>query len=262
MTLDLARALAIREQSRGAHTTVLLGQVTAVAGTSVTATVAEQTITIPRLRSYATPAAGDIILVLRHGTALYAVGALNAATVVIPPDPDDEVGDTRPPPPTVVRTRTFRPNFTGTWRGRWRGDTPNVIQGGGAAAGRLGRNFGAAYYGNGPSSLNGTAVSGNVRIKRVPGGAFEKYSRIVTLRLLPQKSRPSGKPPSIGSFRGPSLEVGETATVGLPTGWVTRLLNGTAGGIGVGVDADYPHIHLAGRSNWSSAFQITLRFRR
>lgn len=263
MTLDLARALAIREQSRGAHTTILLGQVTAAAGTTVTATLAEQTVTMPRLRSYGSPTVGDIVLVLRHGTALYALGALNAAAVVIPEDPDDDVGDTKPPPSTIVRTRSFRPNSTGTWRdGRWRGDTTNMIQGGGGGSTGHGRNFGAAYYGNGPSSLSGSGVSGNVRVKRIGGGAYVGRPQTVTLRLLPNRSRPGGKPPFIAAIRGPNLAVGQSAVVGIPTPWVNHLIQGSAGGIGVGVDADYPHIHLAGRNTWSSAFQITLKFRR
>jgi hypothetical protein len=196
---------------------------------------------------------GDVALVLKSGGNLYALGALNAEpSAVPPPDPDDD------PPPFLetVRSRTFRPLFTGTYRGGWRGDTNALYQG--DWTGR-GRNFGAAYYGSGPSSLTGTAVSATLRYKRLTGGVYGRGAP--TLRLLEHRNRPGGFPAFSRSIRGAGVTIGDTVTVNLPLSWAAALLAGTAGGIGIGVSADAPYIQLAGRSAWGPAMELTIRWR-
>lgn len=252
--MNLAQALAARDQ-RGVRnpSTTLLGWVVSSTSTTVTVDLGEQTVTMPKVRDYASPAANDVVLVIKTGRLLYCIGAVNAAPVVKPPA-DPEV----PPPPASneVRTRSFRPVSVGTYRGGWRGDTGDVLQGDWSGHGV---NQGAAYYGSGPAGLTGTAVSGTVRVKRLAGGVSAPQSP--TFRLLDHKRRPAGAPSFSDTFAGPAIAIGDTRAVALPTAWVTALINGTAGGIGIGVAGSSPYIRLAGRGAWAPSFELTIKWK-
>lgn len=263
MTLDLATVL----DSRGKRATTtagqLLGWVTASGVSTVTVRFADKTIaTMPRLRTYAAPAVNDVVIVIKVGPALYCLGALNDGPSPPPADPPPAEGDgssTVPPPAPVQRTLSFRPVSTGTWRagnpGAWRTDTTDMLQGDASGGGI---NYGAAYYGTGPSGLTGAAVVGTVRIKRLPGGDPDAVRP--TLRLLAEQDRPAGEPVDTAQLLGPLLAVDATATVELPDPWTQALIDGTAGGIGIGVDATTPYLVIAGKSSWPAAAELTITY--
>lgn len=254
MGLDLATALAQRSQHVRTPASHFLAYVLSSTSTTVTLRLADNsTLTVPKLRSYS-PSVSDVALVLKAGGAMYALGALNAAPVT-PPDPSVDP-DPEPPSSTTVRSKTFRPTFTGTYRNGWRGDTSALYQG--DWTGR-GTNYGAAYYGSGPGGLSGIAVSATVRMQRHSGGAYGGQSP--TLRLLTNKSRPGGFPSYSKALRGPSLSIGESKTFSIPVSWAQALINGTAGGIGIGVGSSSPYIQLAGRGAWGPAMELTIRWK-
>jgi len=251
--IDLASALAQRDARTPAP--ILLGWVTASTSAAVTVKFADgTTATVPKVRSYTSPTPDDVVIVLRHGGRFYCLGALNAAPVAQPaPQPEDQ-----PPPAPSEHAQTFRPTFTGTWRGGWLGTTDDLYQG---ATGGGSRNYGAAYYGNGPSGLAGTAVSGSLRIRRAYGTG-PNAARTPTLRALTEKTRPNAQPAYSLQIAGPALKPGEAATVALPVGWVVALLSGTVGGIGVGVEAADPYLRLDGRAAWAASMELTIRYRK
>src|SRR5262245_1359961 len=130
--LDQTIATATDESARGNRTTVELWTVQSVSGNGVTVVNTNQRLTFPYLRSYriastSNPAAGDVVLVLRSGSAGWILGAFGPqpATPVPPPPPVPP-----PTPPAQSGTTTILPTFTGTWRsGSWRGDTSALYQG-------------------------------------------------------------------------------------------------------------------------------------
>lgn len=291
--MDLATALALKAQStaaRGRSLTGDIGTVTAYTATTVTVTVSNGgSMTVLKSRQYAAPAINDTVVLLGFGGTWYAAFAINAAPVAPPEQPDEEAPSIppkpKPPPPKppatttprppakpkpkppsnvgttpnpkpTQKSKTFKPIWTGSYRGGWRGDTKDLYQG--DWTGR-GSNYGCAYYGNGPSALSGIAVKGTVRIKRIAGGAYG--AQHPTLRLLGAKSRPGGAPGYSATIRGPALAIGQTATITLPVAWVTRLLNGSSGGIGIGVGGSSPYVGLAGKGTWSAAFELTLTYK-
>lgn len=252
--MNLAEALAAREQ-RGVRTpsTTMLGWVVSSSGNEVTVDLGDDVVTIPKVRDYSSPTADDVVLIVKTGRQLYCIGAVNAAPVAKPP-----VDETIPPAPTPVetRTRTFRPTSVGSYRdGRWRGDTTDALQG---DWGGFGINYGSAFYGSGPGGLNGTAVSGTVRVKRIAGGAGSSQSP--TFRLLTERKR-SGFPDSSATFVGPALAIGQDWKVVLPDSWTQALIDGTAGGIGIGVASSSPYVRLAGPGSWSPSFELTIKWK-
>lgn len=252
--MDLATALRIRDQKPRPGATTFLGWVQSSSSTTVTVKLADDTssVTIPKLRGWS-PINGDIALVIKTGGALYGIGSLNDGPVTEPP-PDE--GDD-PPPTNPVRTATYRPYYTGTYRGSsWRSDTADVLQGDWTGKGL---NYGAAYYGRGPSSLSGVAVSGTVRIMRASGGAPQ--ARIPRIRLLQHSYKPSGSPTVATGvvLDGPRLLIHQSATVPLPVSWVQQLIDGQAGGIGLGI-ADNAYLGLLGRKWWAPSMELTLKY--
>lgn len=251
--MNLAQALAARDQ-RGVRTpsTTLLGWVVSSTSTEVTVDLGEETVTMPKLRDY-TPAVNDVALILRTGRLLYCLGAVNTGPISKPgTDPDMPAA----PSAHEVRTRTFRPVSVGTYRGGWRSDTGDVLQGDWTGHGI---NQGAAYYGSGPAGLSGTAVSGKVRVRRLAAGSGA--AQAPTFRLLDHKRRPSGAPSYSDTFVGPAIAVGEDRTVAIPDAWTQALINGTAGGIGIGVAGTSPYLRLAGRGAWSPSFELTIKWK-
>ena len=55
------------------------------------------------------------------------------------------------------------------------------------------------------------------------------------------------------------MEVGEVRTVSLPTSWGQKLVNGTAGGIGIHVAGSSPYVRLAGKA--AGFMTVTLKIR-
>lgn len=271
--LDLSSALAVREQRKYARppAQLMLARVVSSTGSTVTVVMNDDgtgdPVTAPKMRAYSAPQVNDVVILAKSGQSLYCLGALNASPVP-PPNPENEGpelpsgggtsgGQMSPSPPAapVERTKSLRPIFTGTYRaGAWRTDTTDLYQGTGTVAGV---EYGAAYYGSALTALGALeALSGTVRIQRIRAGFA--VSRIPRLRLLTAIDPPPGAPVSTQFFDGPPLSIGEAVTVDLPLSWVTALLNGSAGGIGIDGD-DY--LRLAGPSNWAPAMELTLTYR-
>lgn len=271
--LDLSAALTVRNQRLNSRppAQLMLAWVVSSVGSTVTVVLSDsaeaEPLTVPRVRAYSAPQVNDVVIIAKSGRNLYCLGALNSSPVP-PPNPENaepeppsgggtsggEMSPT-PPPVRVELTKTFRPTFTGTYlASAWRDDTTDLYQG---QVSISGVNYGAAYYGVGPSGLTGAAVSGTVRIRRLSGGSRAPLAP--TLRLLTDKDQPEGFPSFSAEIFGPALVVDEPATVDLPVSWVAELLAGTAGGIGIG-GGDY-YMRLAGTSNWAPAMELTITYR-
>ena len=154
-----------------------------------------------------------------------------------------------------VETRSYRPNWG------WRNDNDDVYQG---EYGNNGNHKGCAFYGTKPRSLAGAEVTrATMKVKRVQAGDFA--NRTSTLRRLAHRTRPAGDPTLIsGEINGPTLAVGESDTFTLPDSWGQDLIDGVAGCGGFAIfDSDgSPYMRLAGRSAWSSAFVLTIDWKR
>lgn len=273
--LDLATALIVRDQRQNIRppAQLLLARVVSSTGSTVTVSLSDDPyadpVTAPRLRAYSSPQVNDVVILAKSGQNLYCLGALNSAPVP-PPNPENEGPDLpsgggtsggdmspSPPPVRVEETKSFRPIVTGTYRGAgWRTDTTDLLQGQGTLAGQ---EYGAAYYGDALAALGASeALSGTVRIKRLRTGFSSSLAP--TFRLLSDSEQPEGFPAFTREFKGPALAIDETATVALPLSWVTDLLTGAAGGIGIGASDVY--LRLAGQSNWAPAMELTLTYRK
>lgn len=272
--LDLATALNVRDQRQKIRplAQLMLGRVVSSTGATVTVTLTDETadpVTVPKLRAYSSPNIHDVVIVAKSGQTLYCLGALNTGPVPLPdpenPEPELPSGggtsggemSPTPPPARVEQTMSFRPTFTGTYRGAsWRTDTTDLYQGQGPVAGT---DYGAAYYGGALAPVGATeALSGTVRIRRLPTGKSASLSP--RMRLLTDSERPSGAPSFSAEFDGPALAIDEASVVTLPVDWVAALLNGSAGGIGIGGGDAY--MRLAGPSNWAPAMELTLTYRK
>jgi len=231
-----------------ATTTVTAGQCTCtVGGINVVVNVARDLVV----------AVGDVLLIVRQGSARWAVARLFTAAPPAPLEPPD-----LPPPPkptTVTGTLVVAPVATATHRdGSWRTDTDDVLQG---VYGTRGNNTGAAFYGSKPRSLAGaTVTSASIRVRRDRAGVFAAQTS--TLRLVTQATKPSGAPTLTSSTTGPSLAVGATNNAfTIPTSWGQQMVDGTAGGLAV-YDADgSPYLRFAGRGSWSAAWTLTIKWR-
>lgn len=271
--LDLASALSVREQRKNSRPAaqLILARVVSSSGSTVTVSLTDDPsadfVTTPKLRAYSAPQVNDVVILAKSGQSLYCLGALNASPVP-PPNPENDGpplpsgggtsgGEMSPTPPAapVQVTKSLRPIFTGTYRGTaWRTDTTDLYQGQGSIAGV---EYGAAYYGSALTALGATeALSGTVRMQRIRAGLA--VSRTPRLRLLTDSEPPPGFPSHTLEIDGPLLSVDEAVIVDLPLTWVAALLDGSAGGIGIGGD-DY--LRIAGPSNWAPAMELTLTYR-
>jgi len=206
-------------------------------------------------------AAGDRVYGLRSNQQIVIVGRLHT---VAPEPPEEEQAPPPAPEPSVrtgkltiapVETRSYRPNWG------WRGDNDDVYQG---EYGNNGNHKGCIFYGNKPRSLAGAEItSATMKVRRVAAGDYA--NRTSVLRRLAHKTRPAGDPTLIsGEINGPTLAVGETDTYGLQISWAQDLVDGAGGCGGFALfDSDgAPYMRLAGRGAWSSAFVLTLEWRR
>lgn len=205
------------------------------------------------LKNATMPDSGDVVILERTNGRLVAIGISGGAPVVVPPVPEPDDPDTNPPPPKpTTSTVSLKPKATGTARGgSVRPDTGDLYQG--DWTGR-GVNSGMAVYG--AKQLNGTVISCTVRIKRLDAGVYA--AQAPTLRLMTQASL-VGNPTWQDSKVGPAMKVGETRTVTLPDSWGQKLVNGTAGGIGIDVSGSSPYIRLAGKA--AGFMTVTLKIR-
>lgn len=227
---------------------VRVGEVTAAAsGGLVSVLLDDAVLSLPVIRGY-TPQVRDECLVLMQQAGGFVVGALGTAPRAAPV-PGEDATKNEPPPEDSTADKpikgsdVFRPVYTGTYRsGSWRGDTSSLYQG--DWTGR-GNNTGAAFYGKGPRGLRGATVTrARVKLKRLAGGTYGGVSP--TLHLWSQQTRPGGSPTSVDSVSGPNLSIGESTTFQLPDTWGQRMVDGTAGGVGIRVGGSSPYVQLAG----------------
>lgn len=220
-----------------------------------------------------TVAYGDIVVVTRHGSSRWVTaviqsgGAVDGGTAT---DPGNTGSDAPPAPKPTTRTGTLTcaAVSTATYRdGHWRTDLKGAVDSADTYQGRwytsgYGRNSGFAFYGTKPQSIKGATVTKvTLHAKRLGGGSFSKQAP--TLRLVTEKTRPSGYPTLHESSTGPSLAVNHsTSSFALPTSWGQALVDGTRGGIGVVISSDSPYIHWAGRHSWSAAWTLVISWRR
>lgn len=202
-------------------------------------------------------AAGDRVAFVKAAGIWIAVCRVDiAATATQPENPP-------PPPPkptTVTGSKTFTPVETRSRQGsKWRTDTDDVYQG---EYGGWGNHTGCAFYGNGPRSLNGaTVTSASIRMRRKSAGGITA-AQDTTLRLVTQKTRPSGAPTLTSSTDGPNLRWGQSTTFTLPDSWGQALVDGTSGGIAIFESDGSPYVILDGRSHYSASFSLTIHWSR
>ncbi|MFJ4551102.1 hypothetical protein ACIP4X_18055 [Streptomyces sp. NPDC088817] len=264
--------------SLAGHGTLVALAATASASGACLADVAGIRVTV-RVPPHLTIAAQQNILILRRGSAYWAIAVLPAAPAVPPPPPppDDsppvDRGDPAPAPKPVVTTGTLvcPPVATSTWRdGKWRTDigsstSTDTYQGRYSGSG-FGRNSGFAFYGSKPRSLAGATVTkATVKLRRLTSGDYAR--RTPTLRLVTQPTRPGSFPTVNETTAGPALGAqGQVSpwetTFELPTSWGQSMVNGSRGGLCITVASDDPYIRLAGRDSWSAAWTLTLYWRR
>lgn len=243
----------------GTHVSLAgLGALTATAtdaktGSTVPCMVGDTEITVQVARDLSV-ASGDVLLVLRQGSAWWAVQRLYGAA---PAAVTNEVAP-QPKPSTVTGTLVCAPVETRSYRGGWRTDTDDVRQG---SYGGWGNHTGCAFYGAKPRSLSGaTVTSAKVRVSRLSGGTYAATG--TTLRLVTQAYKPSGAPTLGSSTTGPSLAVGKSATFTIPTSWAQAMVDSTAGGLAVYDASGSPYVILSGRSDWSAAWTMTIKWSR
>lgn len=202
-------------------------------------------------------AAGDRVAFIRVAQIWVALCTLGTAAAADQPDaPLPPV----PRPPMVYGSKTFLPVETRSRQGsRWRTDNSDVYQG--QYAGN-GNHIGCAFYGNGPRSLAGVEVlSANIKVRRrAAGGAAS--SQDTTLRLVTQKTRPSGAPTLTSTTDGPNLRWGQGTTFAVPTAWAQELVDGTAGGLAIYEAGGSPYVILDGKARYGSSFALSIAWRR
>lgn len=219
-----------------------------------------------------TVAVGATLLIARQGSTYWAIGAVPAPPAV-PSTPSGAdppvVGDVSPAPKPATRTGvlTCNPVSTATFRdGSWRSDLGPVDSAdtyqGRYSGSSYGQNSGYAFYGSKPNTLAGATCLGiTLHAQRLNAGDYA--ARTPTLRLVTQTTRPGGAPTLNETTAGPSLPIGgSVAAFALPTSWGQALIDGTRGGIGMTVAADSPYIQLAGRSSWSAAWVLAIRWQK
>lgn len=233
----------------------LASAASASAGAVVSVVINGTTVTVQCARDL-TVAAGDVVVVATAGTRRVAIARCFPAAPAVP-----EIPPIPPAPkPAVVTGRLVVPAvYTGSYRSGWRTDTTDVVQG---SYGGYPNSTGAAFYGSKPRTLAGaTVTAANLRISRTTGGAYAAQS--TTMRLITQATKPGGAPTLTSSSSGPSLKVGSTDTsFTIPDAWAQAMVDGTAGGIGFFDASGSPYVRFTGRGGASSAFTLTIDWRR
>lgn len=152
----------------------------------------------PHVAAY-TPVVGDTVLLTWTRTATGWAGSIagrQAQPTVTKVAPETEMVSVNVPKPVTTGNATIPAAQAGTWQlGRWRSDTPHVIQSG---YGGTKVNTGFWFYGSGFSKVPKGAMvtAARMRLSAWYGGA----SAATPIRLAPHnaKTRPAGLP-SIGS---------------------------------------------------------------
>lgn len=206
-----------------------------------------------------TVAVGDPVVVGQIGSAWFILNRFFSAV-----GQTDPSGTSEPPTAPTIRTgtSTFLPTKTASWRdtfGGWRTDNDSIYQG---EYGSNGNHIGCAFYGTQVKTLAGaTVTSAYIKAKRISGGAFAAQQ--TTLGHITESSKPSGMPTFGGSFTGPKLAVDATDThIAIDVSLAQSLVDGTYGGLGIHVNSGSPYVRLAGLSEYSGSFALTIAWSR
>ena len=208
-----------------ARATTATGIVLDVSGQTVTVDLEQGgSETLQKMR-HVTLATGDLAHIITVGRARFVDGVIGAGNA-----PTPEAAVTVPPPaPQDIVTGAWPlgPINPGTWRdGDWRTDTALLFQG---VYGSGSPQYGAAWYGEGPSALPGSLTGAVVTLCRVQGGYGASTP---TIALYAGTQRPAGEPVVLGQVPGPVLSLGVPVEWRLPAEWLPLLQDGTAGGLG------------------------------
>lgn len=214
------------------------GVVLATSGQSVTVDLgAGGSETLEKLRGVVV-AAGDLAHITTVGRARFVDGVIGVGSA-----PTPESAETVPPPaPQNIAAGSwgFTPIDAGSWRDGWRDDTSLLWQGRHETGGLQ---YGAAWYGEGPSALPGQLVAVDVEVQLAAGVGPVAPS----MALYAETVRPDGQPTLLASASGPLLEVdGPPVTWRMPEDWAALLGSGAAGGLGCYVPGDVPALALSG----------------
>lgn len=227
-------------------------------GTTVTVNISGVVSTIEVARDL-TVVTGDALLIETFNRDRYiAVARIGSAATTPDPSPP-----TPPPPsrPTVTTgSKVIFPAQTISRQGtRWRTDNDYVYQG---EYGGNGNHIGCAFYGNYFASLSGSTVTkATVKMHRRSSGGITA-AQDTTLRLVTEKTKPSGAPTLGSSTDGPNLKWGGYTTFTLPTSWGQALVNGTAGGLALYESDGSPYVIMSGKSDYSASFSVTINWTR
>ncbi|MDG4821284.1 hypothetical protein O7635_05380 [Asanoa sp. WMMD1127] len=231
-----------------------------VSGSTVSASVNGETVTMQVARQIGTIAANDVLVVDQVGALWVVMGILYTTAPAAPDNP-------APPPtkPTVTTGKTvFAPVETRTWRAStgWRTETTDMYQGNWANS-SWGNNTGVAFYGNSVAQRLGgvTVTSATIRVKRQSSGGITA-AQATTLYLVTQKTRPGGSPTLTSSTSGPSLKWGQETTFTIPDSFAQAMVDGTAGGLAIHRASEDPYVIWEGRGNWGPSMTMTINWRR
>lgn len=206
-----------------------------------------------------TVAVGDaLVLIKAQGRSRWV--AVQRLGLAAPPAPEETPVAVPAPSAPQKGKAVISPVETRSRRGtKWREDDDDVRQG--AWSGEP-NNLGAVFFGNKvKDKLAGkTVASASIRVRRPDRGGMNA-AQPTTMRLMTDKTRPSGAPTLTSSTAGPSLRRGETdGSFTIPTSWAQALVDGTSGGIAF-YDADgSPYVIFSGRGDYSGAFTLTINW--
>ena len=252
--IDLAALTRVR-RGGASPDVVTLGYVQQVTSSYLVLTVGGGDVRVPMLAG--TYTVGQFAAVARFARGWWALGPVTVSGIpALEPDPATAVAPpavnnvprptpTKPKPAATAkpyRWVTVAPVFTGTYRGGWRSDTNELYQG--DWTGR-GLNTGFAGFSTRLTGLRADLTRTRVvrvRVKRLDGGSYS--AQAPTVWTTTQGTKPSGNVTRLGSTAGPSLKIGASSHVDLPSGMADDLLDGTARGVAIYVGTSSPYVHL------------------
>jgi hypothetical protein len=239
----------------------ITGTATAASASNLVAVSVSGTVITCNVVRGLTVASGDVVLIARTGAKWWVKNVLYAAAPPAGPDGSDVAPP--PKPVTVTGTLVVAPVETRSYRNSvyvgWRTDNDDVYQGSYGS----GNHIGCAFYGDKPRSIRGSTVTrATLRVKRVSAGDYG--AKTSTLFRITNKRKPGGSPTFYGgSTNGPRLAVNKTDTsFDVPTSWAQDLVDGNAGGLAIYDSSGSPYMRFAGRSSYSSAWTLTIKWKR
>lgn len=228
-------------------------------GSTVVASIGGISTTINVARDLAIVSGDGLIVELNPNGEWWAVGRSGTAVI---PDPIDVPTAPPPPKPTTVNgNQVIAAYETRSRQGtKWRTDNDDVYQG---QYGGNGNHTGCVFYNKRFSGLLGSTVTSAELIVRRPDRGGWNNAQPTTMRLMTDKTRPSGAPTLTSSTAGPSLRRGQTVSnFSVPTSWAQSLVDGTAGGLAFFESDGDPYVILSGRGDYSAAFSMRVYWTR